>query len=356
VATVSAAERLRAIPAVRARRRAGWFAAGLLFLGGAIVLGLFVGPVHLGALQILKKLASALPFVRDTSHMSAQQTAILTQIRLPRVLLAGLVGATLSFSGAAYQGAFRNPLADPYLLGAAAGAGMGATLILAYTKAGVGSDLSLIAAFAGALLAVVLAYSLGRAAAGARTTTSLVLAGIAVTSFFTATQTFLQQRKSETLREVYGWILGNLNTVGWRDVLLILPYVGIGAAVILAHRRLLDVLAVGDEEADSLGVNTRRVRLIVVVAASLATAAAVAVSGLIGFVGIIVPHIIRLAAGTSYRVILPLSILFGGAFLILCDLLSRTLLSPSELPIGVVTAFFGAPFFALVLRSSRRMT
>jgi iron complex transport system permease protein len=355
MATISAAEQLHAIPVRRARKRAGLLAIGLVCLGGAAALGLFVGPVHLAPVDVFKKLISVLPFVRDTSHLSAQQEAILLQLRLPRVVLAGLVGATLSFSGAAYQGAFRNPLADPYLLGAAAGAGLGATIAIVYTHTGTSSNLMPVAAFAGALVAVALAYALGRAGRGQRTATSLVLAGIAVMSFFTALQTYMQQRKSDTLREVYGWILGRLTTAGWHDVLLILPYVTVGAAVILAHRRLLDVLTLGDEEADGLGVNTRRVRLIVVIAASLSTAAAVAVSGLIGFVGIIVPHIIRLVAGTSYRVILPLCIAFGAAFLILADLLGRTMIAPAELPIGVVTAFFGAPFFAIVLRNSRRM-
>jgi iron complex transport system permease protein len=228
-------------------------------------------------------------------------------------------------------------------------------MVIVFTHAAAASNLIPVAAFAGALVAVVLAYTMGRAGNGGRTATSLVLAGIAVMSFLTAVQTYLQQRKSDTLREVYGWILGRLSTAGWHDVLLILPYITVGGAVILAHRRLLDVLALGDEEADALGVNTRRVRLIVVIAASLSTAAAVAVSGLIGFVGIIVPHIIRLIAGTSYRVILPLCVAFGAAFLILADLLGRTMIAPAELPIGVVTAFFGAPFFALVLRSSRKM-
>ena len=355
MAVAEARERLSAIPLRPARLRVGWLAVGLACLAVAGLIGLLVGPVAIRPMEAIRKLVGLLPFVRDTSHLSAQQSAILLQLRLPRVVLAALVGGTLSISGAAYQGAFRNPLADPYLLGAAAGAGLGATIVIAYTPAGVGSNLMPIAAFAGALVAVLVAYAIGRAGGAGRTATALVLAGIAIASFFTAIQTYLQQRRSDTLREVYGWILGRLTTVGWHDVLLAIPYVAVGAGVILAHRRLLDVLALGDEEAESLGVRAGRIRMIVVVAASLSTAAVVAVSGLIGFVGLIVPHIVRLVAGNSYRVILPLSLCFGGAFLILCDLLGRTLISPAELPIGVVTAFFGAPFFALVLRTSRKM-
>lgn len=211
------------------------------------------------------------------------------------------------------------------------------------------------AAFAGALFGVGAAYVLGRSGTRARSTATLILAGVAVASFLTAIQTYLQQRESETLQEVYSWILGQLGTAGWREVLLVLPYVAVGGLVILLHRRLLDVLSVGDDEADSLGVRSARVRLIVVAAASLVTAAAVAVSGLIGFVGIIVPHTVRLLAGSSYRLVLPLSILLGGAFVIFADTLARTLMAPAEIPIGVVTAFFGAPFFVLVLRRSRRI-
>jgi iron complex transport system permease protein len=167
-------------------------------------------------------------------------------------------------------------------------------------------------------------------------------------------QTFVQQRNQDTIRDVYNWVLGRLSTAGWGEVRLVLPYVVLSTAVLLAHRRALDVMAVGEEEATALGLDARRTRLAVVVAASLGTAAAVAVSGLIAFVGIIVPHTVRLLAGSSYRVILPLSFLFGGAFLVGTDLVARTVASPAEIPIGVVTAFLGAPFFVLVLRSSRR--
>jgi iron complex transport system permease protein len=165
----------------------------------------------------------------------------------------------------------------------------------------------------------------------------------------------VQQRESDTLREVFVWILGRLATSGWREVVLLLPYATASTAAILLHRRLLDVLRVGDEEAESLGVHVARVRFVVVLAASLGTAAAVAVSGLIAFVGIIVPHAIRLTAGATYRRVLPLSVLAGGAFLVLADVAARTIASPAEVPIGVVTAFFGAPFFAVVLWTTRRV-
>jgi iron complex transport system permease protein len=268
----------------------------------------------------------------------------------------GLVGASLAASGAAYQAVFRNPLADPYLLGAAAGAGLGATIAVAYGPSGAVEVTVPVAAFVGAVVGVGLAYGLGRSRLGGRAATSLVLAGVAVASFLTAIQTFLQQQRSETLRQVYTWILGRLGTTGWDDVRLALPSVLLAVATLWAVRRLLDVIEVGDAEAQSLGLHVARLRLVVVVAASLATAAAVAVGGLIGFVGIIVPHTVRLLVGGSYRLVLPLSVLFGASFLILVDVLARTLVAPAEIPIGVITAFVGAPFFVAVLRRSGRAT
>ena len=280
---------------------------------------------------------------------------IVRQVRLPRAVTALIAGAGLGVAGLQMQTLFRNPLADPYLLGAAAGAGLGATLAIAHgpDTSGWVVDLLPVAAFAGAVAGVVAAYALGRSG-GATTTTILILSGVAVAAFLTAIQTYVQQRESETLREVYGWILGRLTTAGWREVALMAPYALASTVVILLHGRLIDVLAVGDDEASSIGVRAPRVRLVVVAGATLATAAAVAVSGLIGFVGIIVPHTVRLVVGSSYRLLAPLSLVAGAAFLILADLAARTVMAPAELPIGVVTAFVGAPFFALVLRSARR--
>lgn len=323
--------------------------SGSVALVAALAAGTLVGPSGLTASAALGALVDWIPGV-DTTPISDAHSAILFSWRLPRVVLGALVGACLAMSGAAYQGVFRNPLADPYLLGAAAGAGLGATVAITSGARG----LIGLAAFTGALAAVGVAYALGRAAGG-RTGPAIILAGVAVAAFLTATQTYLQQRNTDTLREVYVWILGRLSTNGWGDVLMLLPYaLGAGTAI-FALRRHLDVLAVGEEEAATLGLPVGRVRLLLVGAATLATSAAVAVSGLIGFVGIIVPHLVRLVAGASYRVVVPLSMLFGAAFMVITDLGARTVMSPAELPIGVVTAFLGAPFFLLVLRRSRRV-
>ena len=330
------------------RLRPVWLVGGLAAVLLAAVAGLVIGPVFISPLAAI---AHLLGFHTD---LTPTEIAIIDQIRLPRVVLGLLVGGTLAVSGASYQGVFRNPLADPYLLGAAAGAGLAVTIVIAGNVsdgATVGGAPA--AAFVGALGAVGLTYALSLSGGGRVSTATLILSGVAVGSFLTAVQTFVQQRNQDTLRAVYSWILGRLSTAGWHDVLILLPYAAASWVVLLTQRRVLDVLAVGDDEAATLGVNVRRARLLVIIAASLGTAAAVSVSGLIGFVGIIVPHTVRLLAGRSHRVVLPLSILFGAAFLCAADLLARTLSSPDEIPIGVVTAFFGAPFFVLVLRNSR---
>jgi iron complex transport system permease protein len=329
-----------------------WLPASVAFLAAALLAGALVGPVELGAVNVVR--ATFAHVFGLHSPLSGADDAILWELRLPRVILAALVGGTLAAAGAAYQGVFRNPLADPYLLGAAAGAGLGATLVAAYAPpSALTGDLLPIAAFVGASAAVVAAYALGRSAGAAAGPAALVLAGVTVASFFTALQTFVQQQNVDTVQEVYSWLLGRLATSGWREVGIMLPYAAAAWLIILGHRRLLDVLSVGDDEAAALGVNVARVRLLVVTAATIATAAAVAVSGLIAFVGIIVPHTIRLLVGGSYRLLLPLSVIVGAGFLVFADVIARTVMSPAELPIGVVTAFFGAPFFAVVLRTSR---
>ena len=333
-----------------------WLGAGVAAAVLSGLAGLVFGPADLGIGPVLAELVDKLPFIEADSGLAERQEAIIWEIRLPRVVLGLLVGAMLATAGGAYQGVFRNPLADPYLLGVAAGAGFGATVAIV---TGVGDGLGLLdpvplAAFAGALVAVLLTYLVGAAGGRLDPVTSLLLAGVAVASFFTAVQTFVQQRESETIRQVYFFVLGQLRTAGWDEVALLAPYTTACLAVILVVRRRLDVLGVGDEEAGALGLDVRRMRLVTVIAASLGTAAAVAVSGLIGFVGIIVPHTIRLLFGASYRIILPLTVLFGGAFLVAADLVARLALQPAEIPIGVVTAFLGAPFFVLVLRTTRR--
>lgn len=319
----------------------------------AAIAAVLVGPAGLPARGVVLELVDRLPLVGVDSGLTEQQAAVLWQLRVPRVALGAMVGASLAAAGAAYQGVFRNPLADPYLLGVAAGAGLGATLAIIAGVSGTSPVLPL-AAFSGAAVAVVVTYALARLGGSLRTTATLILAGVAVASFLTAAQTFAQQLASDTVREVFAWILGRLSTSGWSEVSLVAPFLALALALLLAHRRHLDVLAVGETEAAALGMHVSRVRFWIVLAATLATASAVSVAGLIGFVGIIVPHTVRLMVGSSYRAILPLSLLGGAAFMLFADIIARTVLAPSELPIGVITAFVGAPFFAVILARSGR--
>ena len=324
-----------------------WALAGVAVLLASCAAGALMGPVHIGLGTVVQALVGG--------PVDPGQANILWSLRFPRVVLGVLVGGMLATAGAAYQGVFRNPLADPYLLGAAAGANLGATVAIAFAPGTtvLGLNIVPLAAFAGAGLAVGGAYVLGQTVSGMRSNIGLILAGVAVAAFLTSIQTYVQQAQTGSIRQVYSWILGRLVTAGWDGVLLVLPYVVLSTAVILLHRRLLDALMVGEDEVTSLGISVRRVRLIVVIAATLGTAAVVAVGGTIAFVGIIVPHTIRLLVGRSYTVVVPLSMLFGGAFLVLTDTLARTIVAPAELPIGVITAFVGAPFFIAVMRSSR---
>lgn len=332
-------------------RRLFLLLAGAVAVIVAMAAGVALGPSPVPGWGALAEVVDRIPGVAIDSGLTPRQAAIVWELRFPRVVLGLLVGSMLATAGGAYQGVFRNPLADPYLLGVAAGAGLGATLMIVQHGDSVNtSGLVPVAAFAGAMGAVLLTYLVGASGERRRSPASLLLAGVAVSALLTAIQTFIQQRRIENIREVYSWLLGRLSTAGWSDVWLLTPYVLVSSAVILLHGRVLDVMSVGDDEAQALGMNVRRARLVVVTAASLGTAAAVAVGGLIGFVGIIVPHTARLLGGISYRTLLPVSLLFGGGFLVVADLLARTVMAPVEVPIGVITAFFGAPFFIALLR------
>jgi iron complex transport system permease protein len=323
--------------------------AAAAFLAAAALVGAFAGAAD------LNPLATAAALLRLPTSLSPLDRAVLFQIRLPRVVLGALVGGLLALAGAGYQGVFRNPLVDSGMLGASAGAGLGATLAIVYLG-GSGPQAVPVAAFAGSLAGVAVAYATGAAASRRSVlgggTATLLLAGIAVGSFLTAVQTFVLQRSASDIQTVYSWLLGSLSAASWAQVTTIAPYAAVSSAVIALHGRHLDVLSVGDEEAQALGLRPGLTRALVVAASALAAASAVAVSGLIGFVGIVIPHVARRLAGPSYTSVLPLSLLLGAGFLVLADTVARTVLAPAELPIGVVTALIGAPAFVWVLRGT----
>jgi iron complex transport system permease protein len=320
----------------------------------ALLLSIAIGAVAINPLEAVKILLSRLPFVHLTPDWSITSETILLSIRLPRIILVALTGAALAGSGAAYQGLFRNPLADPYLIGVASGAGLGAVLAMAsqWPSSILGFFAVPIAAFIGALLTVLIVYKLAQVG---RTTpvTTLILAGVAVGAFATAVTTFLMLQSTNEVRRAIAWMLGGFALGGWEPVIAILPFVLIGSIVLIALSRSLNVLQFGDDQAKQLGLHVERVRLIIIVAASLIAASAVAFSGIIGFVGLAVPHIVRLLWGSDYRRLIPLSILGGAAGLLLADILARSILAPEELPVGIVTAMIGAPFFLWLLRRAK---
>jgi iron complex transport system permease protein len=284
--------------------------------------------------------------------------AIVWNLRLPRVIFGALVGATLAAAGAAMQGLFRNPLADPYLMGTASGAAFGATVAifatgtqaLAFATGMFASTSSLVplCAFLGAFGAVML--TLWLSSMGRKSNSSLVLSGVIVGAMLTAITTYIQMRDADRMRAVFSWTLGNLALAGWSEVLAVLPYALLGMAALWAFSRSLDALQLGEDTASTLGIRVDRIKLFVVIAASLATAAAVSYAGIIGFVGLIAPHVMRRLGGPAHRTLIPSSALAGAALLVLADLGARVLIRPQELPVGIVTTMLGGPFFLWLLR------
>ena len=315
-----------------------------------------MGSVSIPPLTVAKVLASKIPGLGISFDGPASYDTILVQLRLPRIVLAGIVGGALAMAGAAYQGLFRNPLADPYLIGVASGAGLGATIVIVagVQAAYFGVSLLPAAAFVGAIAAVSIAYSVARSSEGLPLTT-LILAGVAISFIASAVTTLLMIRADPDLRSILSWLLGGLISAQWKHSAMLLPYLIPSVLIILVYSRVLNVLQLTEDHARQMGVNVERAKLLLIVAASLATAAAVAFSGPIGFVGLIAPHTVRLLWGADYRSLLPMAAILGAAFLILADLVARTVVSPSELPVGVVTAFFGGPFFLFLLRYRRKV-
>lgn len=337
----------------RSPARPFWIA--LLALLGALLLSVMVGSVFIPPGDLLRTLASGLSRRPPAGAEGQTLATILFSLRLPRTILVAMTGAALAGSGAAYQGLFRNPLADPYLIGVASGAGLGAVLAMSvdwpYTTLGL---LAVpLAAFLAGLLTVFAVSQLARSGR-ALPTSSLILAGVAVSSFATALTSYLMLNATGELRRALVWLLGGSTLTGWGPVLALLPYWLVGLGTLLTMGHALNVLQFGDEQAKQLGLPVERVRILIIAAASLTTAAAVSFAGIIGFVGLIVPHILRMTAGGDYRRLLSLAMIGGAALLLFSDVLARVVMAPQEIPVGVITALAGAPFFLWLLRRVRR--
>lgn len=325
----------------------------MLLLSIVIVLALAIGSTQISLTSIWGVLLSRLPFTHITPAWSLATETIIIDIRLPRVLLAGLVGAALAVAGATYQGLFRNPLADPYLIGVAQGAALGAVVGFLLPWSATGFGLIPVLAFLGALVAVAIVYSIARVGKTLPVTT-LILAGVALGAFLASITSYLMIISGDRLHGIISWLMGRFSLGNWEQVVMVMPYIIIGVIVIWLYARPLNVMQLDEEQAQQLGINVERVKLILLAAATLITAAAVCFVGTIGFVGIIVPHAVRLIWGPDHRFLLSLTTFAGASLLILADTVARTMMAPTEIPVGVITAFFGAPFFLYLLRRKKR--
>ena len=311
-----------------------------------------IGSTHIPLATLGQLFLAKLPFIEVEPTWAASVETIIFDIRLPRVILAGLVGAALAVAGATYQGLFRNPLADPYLIGVSQGAALGAVIGFLLPIPWQAASIPLLA-FAGAVAAVAVVYSIARVGKTLPMTT-LILAGVALGAFLAAITYYLMIISGDKLHGIISWLLGTFSLTNWWQVTMVVPYIFVGVIVIWLHARPLNVMQLDEEQAQQLGINVERVKLILLGAATLITAAAVSFCGIIGFVGIIVPHAVRLIWGPDHRFLLPLATLVGAIFLILADTVARTMLAPTEIPVGVITAFLGAPFFLYLLRQKKR--
>lgn len=322
-----------------------------------IILSLNVGFAQIPFSTVLSILAKRVPLLNnlvDSSNISYVDEAIIIQIRMPRVLAGALVGAALAAAGVVFQGIFKNPMADPYVLGVSAGAAVGASLaiVLGVGFTFLGLNTVPILAFACSLIAVFIVYNISRVGSRVPVTT-LLLSGIAVSIFLSAIVAILQVIAGGRLHVVVFWLMGGLSYVEWKDIWATLPLICIGTGATYFYARDLNILTLGEETAQHLGVDIEKVKKLLLIFGSLVTAAAVSISGLIGFIGLIIPHITRIVIGPDHRILLPTSIIVGASFLVICDALARVIVSPVELPVGVITALSGGPFFIYLLRRKK---
>ncbi|NDI35802.1 FecCD family ABC transporter permease [Chengkuizengella sediminis] len=336
-----------------------WGGAGLLLLLLSIVVSLSMGSAHIPLLQVWRILLHQLPFVGQ--HISVDwpisSEKIILQVRFPRIILGILVGACLSLAGAGFQGVLRNPLADPFTLGVATGASVGASFLILFgiQFLWLGQWTVPIVAFLSGMLSLLFVFKLAGIQGKFRVET-VILSGVVVQAFLGSIVSFMITLSDDVINRILFWLMGSLALRGWDFSIILFPYLFIGLIILLGYGRVLNLFALGERQAAHLGVNVNRSKWIVLIFSTLISAAAVSVAGVIGFVGLIVPHLIRLLVGSDYRLILPLSGLFGAIYVLWADTIARMLLNPQEIPLGVITAFIGAPFFAYLLSKNKKIT
>lgn len=326
-----------------------------LFLVTSVVIGISAGTVTVPVPVILKVICSEI-FHISYPEVDPMYTSVIWDIRLPRVILAGFVGASLAIAGAAFQGLLRNPLADPYTLGVSSGASVGAVLTIFFNISFpfTGSYTLPFLSIVFALITIVTVLFFARSVDRLMRVETIILTGVIFSSFLSAFISLMVALTDNELHQIIGWLLGSVSMRGWNYVKIIFPFFLAGSVLLLMNTHELNAMTFGEERARHLGVDVKKRKIVILSAGSILTGAAVAVSGTIGFVGLVVPHFIRLIWGPDHRHLLPLSVLAGSGFLILADLVSRTIISPAELPIGVITSLIGAPVFAVILMRTRR--
>lgn len=337
-----------------------------------VVVATAIGPANISvdkvALIIISDIVSKIPYLSDQVHITKTWTdgeaGIIMLVRLPRVILGLLVGATLAVAGVASQAIFKNPMADPYILGVSSGAAFGAAVVIDFGLSAMSVAIPLLVitlkfgalqlgAFLGGIVAAFIVFNIGRKGDKFPIET-LLLAGIAVSAFFSAMTSFLMYIGGHTLSQVVYWVMGALWNGSWNDIWLMLPMALIGSIIIFSFSRDLNTLLLGDEAATHLGTNVQLLKGGIMALMSLITAAAVSVSGIIGFVGLVTPHIMRLIVGPDHRILIPSSVLAGAMFLTLADTFSRIIIQPTEVPVGIITALIGAPFFIYLLSRKKK--
>lgn len=336
----------------RARRLA---VPGLVvLLAGSMIAAVAFGAVWIGPWDVVRLVAWRLHLTGPPGGVPAWMGVVLFQLRLPRVVLAALVGAALAVAGTVFQALFRNPMADPAIIGVSSGAALGAVAVILLGLGGALGGLGVpVVAFAGALLTAVVVYRLARVGPVVQVAT-LLLSGIAVAAVVSAVISLVMTFAGQDIQRIYFWLLGGLGSATWTQIVLVTPLVVGGSAAVMAFAGDLNLAALGEERAGQLGQDVERFKLGMLAAGSLLAAAAVSFAGLIGFVGLMTPHILRLIVGADHRRLLPASMLGGAAFMVLADLAARTVVAPQEIPVGAVTAILGGPFFLYLLRRDRR--
>lgn len=341
------------------RRLVLWGGAGFVLLLLSVIVSLSLGSANLPLSHVWGIILHQLPFLEGSIHTdwAASSEQIILKVRLPRVFLAILVGACLSLAGAGFQGVLRNPLADPYTLGVASGSAVGAAFLILFGFHTIlfGIWTIPLVAFVTGLLSLLVVLRLANVQ-GKYKLETIILSGVVVSAFLGAIVSFMVSMSDQVVNEIVFWLMGSLALRGWSFTFVLMPYLAIGLVVLLSYGRTLNLFALGERQAAHLGVNIKRTRLVVLVISTLITAAAVSIVGTIGFVGLVVPHLVRLMVGPDYRILLPLSVIFGAIYVLWADTIARTLLSPTEIPLGVVTAVLGAPFFAYLLRRNKQMS